>query len=198
MSFQFIIDNAAEIITNNQPMVAATTTRDGTVRSVSRGGQPWVFTVTLPDGPRWSDYREAISTAQRYDRHTAQTIQFNNPGHSWLYSYQGDRTGDFLYDASQGFDTLTVTGGTGSGNRFVAGDLIQLGAAGHVYQVVTTTTGTSVRVHRPIIDASGTGTLIRGVDCTFTVKATQFPQPRIFAQNQVGWTGSWVFAEVVD
>ena len=198
MSFQFIIDNAAEIITNNQPMVSSTTNRDGSVRSVSRGGQPWVFTVTLPDGPRWTDYRALIAAAQRYDRHTEQNIQFNNSGLSWLYAYQGDRTGAFLYDASQGFDTLTVTGGSGGGNRFVAGDLIQLGTSGHVYQVVETTTGTSVRVHRPIIDASGTGTLIRGVDCVFSVKATQFPHPRLFAQNQVAWTGSFVFVEAVD
>jgi hypothetical protein len=204
MSFQFIIDNAAEIIVNNQPLVASTTTRDGTVRSVSRGGQPWVFTVTLPDGPRWTDYREAISTAQRYDRHTAQTIQFNNSGHDWLFEYQGDLTppnpnGSFNGDWSTGFDTFTMTGGTGSGNRVVAGDFVQLGANGHVYQVVETSSviDTSIRVHRPIIENSGSGDVFVGSDCTFTVKATQFPQPRIFAYNQVGWTGAFVFVEEI-
>lgn len=203
MSFQFIIDNSAEIIFNNQPMVAATTSRDGTVRSVSRGGQPWVFTVTLPDGPRWVDYREAISTAQQFDRHAESTIKFNNSGHDWLFAYQGDLTppnvnGTFNGDWSTGFDTFTMTGGTGSGNRVVAGDLVQLGATGHVYQVVQTTTGNSIKLNRPIIDASGTGDVFVGVDCEFTVKATQFPQARMFAYNQVGWTGSFVFVEVID
>jgi hypothetical protein len=203
MSFQFIIDNSAEIIFNNQPIVASTTTRDGTVRSVSRGGQPWTFTVTLPDGPRWVDYREAISTAQQFDRHTASTIKFNNSGHDWLFAYQGDLTppnpnGTFNGDWSTGFDTFTMTGGSGSGNRVVAGDLVQLGASGHVYQVVQTTTGNSIKLNRPIIDASGTGEVLVGADCEFIVKATQFPQPRMFAYSQVGWTGSFVFVEVID
>lgn len=202
MSFQAIINNAAEIIVNNQGIVASTTTRDGTVRSVSRGGQPWVFTVTLPDGPRWTDYREIIGTAQGNDRHTSETIQFNNSGHDWLFSYQGDLTppnanGSFNGDWSTGFDTFTMTGGTGSGNRVVAGDFVQLGATGHVYQVVETTTGNSIRVHRPILEAPGTGDVFVGTACTFTVKATQFPQPRIFARNQVGWTGAFVFVEEI-
>jgi hypothetical protein len=198
MAFQWIIDNAAEIITNTQGIVSSTVTRDGTVNSVSRGGQPWVFTVTLPDGPRWSDYRELIATAERYDRHTAQTINFANSNYDWMFEYQGDRTGPFQGDWGSGFDTFTMTGGTGTGNRVVAGDFLQLGPSGHVYKAVETTTGNSVRVHRPIIEAPGTGTVAVGGSCNFVVKCTQFPKPRIFARNQVGWTGAFVFVEVID
>jgi hypothetical protein len=203
MSFQNIINRAAEIIVNSQGIVAQTAARDGRIRSVSRGGQPWVFTVTLPEGPRWTDYREIIATAERYDRHTAQDIQFDGTGQEYLFQYQGDLTapnanGSFNGDWSTGFDTFTMTGGSGSGNRVVAGDFVQLGANGHVYKVVETTTGNSVRVHRPIIEASGTGNVFVGVDCTFTVKASQFAQPRIFGYNQVGWTGAFVFVEVID
>lgn len=205
MSFQWIINNAAEIQINNQPLVSSTTTRDGVTRTVSRGGQPWVFTVTLPEGPRWQDYREQIGQAQRYDRHTAQDINFAHSGLDWLFPYQGDFTppnpnGTFNGDWSTGFDTFTMTGGTGTTNRVVAGDFVQLTASGHVYQVVETSgaVSTSVRVHRPIIEASGTGDVYIGTDVVFTVKCVEFPQPRVFARNQVGWTGPFVFVEVID
>ena len=203
MSFQNIIDNAAEIIVNSQPLVASTTTRDGTVRSVSRGGQPWVFTVTLPDGPRWTDYREIIATAEGSDRHTSETIQFNNSGYDWLFPYQGNYTppnvnGSFFGNWTKGNDTALVYGGTGSGNRFVAGDLLQLRTGGHVYKVIETTIGSTIKLHRPILDENGPDDVFVGTDCTFTVRATQFPQPRIFARNQVGFTGSFVFVEVID
>jgi hypothetical protein len=204
MSFQWIINNAAQIDVNTQPLIASTVTRDGTVRSVSRGGQPWVFTVTMPDGPRWTDYRELQATAERYDRHTSQTIQFNNSGHDWLFAYQGGLTppngnGTFNGDWSTGFDTFTMTGGTGSGNRVVAGDFVQLGT-GAVYKVVETSAANdnSIRVHRPIIDASGTGQVRVGVNCVFTVICTEFPRPVIFARNQVRWSGPFIFAEVID
>lgn len=204
MSFQWIINNASQIDVNTQPLIASTVTRDGTVRSVSRGGQPWVFTVTMPDGPRWTDYRELQATAERFDRHTAQNIQFNASGHDWMFAYQGDLTppngnGTFNGDWSTGFDTFTMTGGTGSGNRVVAGDFVQLGTGG-VYKVVETSAAndTSIRVHRPIIDAPGTGQVRVGVNCVFTVRCTEFPRPVIFARNQVRWSGPFIFVEVID
>lgn len=196
MSFQFIIDNSSEISFNTKSLVAQTVARDGTTLTVSRGGQPWVFTVTLPDGPRWTDYRRLVAAAENLDRHTSSTVQFNNTGHDWLFAYQGDMTGTFSGTWTQGSTTLTVTGGTGTGYRFRAGDLIQLGT-GAVYKVVADVASgsTSVTVHRPIIDADGSGTVSTGVDCEFTVRCVEFPEPRIFARNQLGWTGSFIFVE---
>lgn len=198
-AFQWIIDNAAAIEIDTQPVVASTTTRDGTVRSVSRGGQPWVFTITMPQGPRWSDYRGFIANADRYDRHTTQTIQFNNTGHDWLLAYQGDMTGPFYATWTTGASTFTMSGGTGSsGYRVRAGDLVQLGASGSVYKVLEDVAynASTVRVHRPIIDTSDAGVAMNvGADCVFTIKATQFPTPRIFARNQVSWNGPFVFVE---
>jgi hypothetical protein len=205
MSFQWIIDNAAEIVVNTQGIVSSSVTRDGTVSSVARGGQPWVFTITLPDGPRWTDYRELIATAERYDRHTEQSINFANSNYNWMFAYQGDLTppngnGTFNGDWGSGFDTFTMTGGSGTGNRVVAGDFLQLTTSGHVYKVVETSASNdnSIRVHRPIIEAAGTGEVSVGGACNFRVKCTQFPKPRIFARNQVGWTGAFIFVEVID
>ena len=90
MSFQWIIDNAESISINRKKNVAATTARDGTVRTVSRGGQPWRFEVRLPDGPRWTDYRNNISKAEALDRVTSGTVSFSNSGHDWLIQYTGD------------------------------------------------------------------------------------------------------------
>lgn len=203
MSFQNIINRATSLEVNSLAMVSSTTTRDGRVKSVSRGAQPWVFTVQLPEGPRWTDYREIIGLAQRYDRHTAQDISFNGSGQEYLFQYQGDLTppnanGTFNGTWSKGYSQLTITGGTGSGNRLVAGDFIQLTSTGYVYQITQTSTGTSFTLNRPIIDESGSGDIYVGVDCTFSVKCTEFPRPIIFGYNQVGWSGPFIFTEVIE
>jgi hypothetical protein len=91
MSFQWIIDNATSMEINRMPIVASTTARDNTVRQVSRGGNVWTFTVRLPDGPRWTDYRQNISLAEA-DRLETNTINFTNSGLSWMFDYQGSHT----------------------------------------------------------------------------------------------------------
>ena len=50
MSFQWVIDNASGITFDMRGMVGTTQTRDGVTRTVSRGGQPWRFTVLPPYG----------------------------------------------------------------------------------------------------------------------------------------------------
>lgn len=77
MSFQWIIDNSEKISINRRGIVATTLTRDGRVRSVSRGAAPLRFTVTLPQGPLWTEYKTRIEQAEALDRHTTATINFN-------------------------------------------------------------------------------------------------------------------------
>lgn len=74
MSFQWIIDNATSLSINRRKVVAQTTTRDGTTRAVSRGDAKKVFTVRLPDGPRWSDLYTNIELAEASDKFTQETI----------------------------------------------------------------------------------------------------------------------------
>ncbi len=201
MSFQWIIDNAESISINRKSMVSSTTARDGTVRSVSRGGQPWRFEVKFPDGAKWTDLRPLISSAEKLDRYTTATIKLNDPGLFWLSQYQGNATNTaFSASWTQGSKTITVSGGTTpSGFKFRAGDFIQLGATRHVYTVAQDVvySGTSVTLHRPVLDATGSGSLVIGANCQYSVICTQFPEWTIFARDQVSWSGPFIFQEVL-
>jgi hypothetical protein len=83
--FQWIIDNAESISINRKRMVAVTTARDGTTRSVSRGLMPKRFTVRLPDGMRWSDIKTNIAAAESLDRITTAVIDISASGLAWYY-----------------------------------------------------------------------------------------------------------------
>lgn len=200
MSFQFIVNNAEQISIDTKKVVASTTTRDGVVRAISRGVQPWRFEVRLPDGPRWTDYREAVSTIELWDRDYVAPIKFDSAGHDWMFPYLGSYSLSSPFTASwvNGDNKVTITGGGGTSGtyKFKRGDIIQLGTSGKVYRVaVNVTTGNEVFLHRPILDATGSGDLIVGPNCTFNVICTQMPNWTIFARNQVSWSGSFVFVE---
>jgi hypothetical protein len=202
MTFQTVIDNASEISVERKAVVASTLARDGTYRAVSRGGQVWTFTVRLPDGPRWTDYRQTISKIEKLDRFTTNTIQFNNTGHDWLFGYQGDSANitGFAATWTQGSTIITLTSSpsTPSGFKFRAGDIIQL-SAGKVYTVADDVPFNSniVTLHRPVLDSSGSGSLAVAENCEFSVKCVEFPSWRLFDRNQIGWTGAFVFIEVI-
>ena len=85
MSFQWIIDKAETLSINNRRMVATTTARDGTVRAVSRGTQPKIFTVSLPDGLLWSVIKSDIAAAEVLDRISTATISIPYAKFPWYY-----------------------------------------------------------------------------------------------------------------
>lgn len=204
MSFQFIIDNATTVSINRKKTVASTRSRDGTVRSVGRGGQVWQFEVKLPDGPKWSDNRGNIAKVENLDRITSSTIAFSNPGHNWFIQYQGDYPNPQTFTAtwSQTETSITITGGGGtppvSGYRFRAGDVIQLGPTGSCYTVSDDVAynATSVPLHRPILDGDGTNVTIRVAEaCEWTVRCVQFPEWTLIGHDRLGWSGPFVFVE---
>lgn len=201
MSFQWIINAAESISINTKKVVASTTARDGTVRAVSRGGQVWRFDVKLPDGPRWTDYRQLITAAEQLDRTTVANISISDTGHRWLIGYQGNSVNYTGFSASwtQGATSLTLTASptTSSGFKFRAGDVIQLGTTGKVYKVASDVAFNSntVNLHRPIIDSTGTGTLRVAENCVWSVICANFPEWTLFARDQVSWSGSFVFIE---
>lgn len=206
MSFQWIIDNAETISMERKKVVASTTSRNGVVRSVSRGAQPWRFEVKLPDGPRWSDIRSYISQAELLDRVTAANIQLNTSGQaSWLSKYQGNSVNYTGFQATivQNSATITLTTSptTSSGYKFRAGDFIQLGSSGKVYTVAADVAynSNSVTLHRPVIEASASGVALNVANnCTWSVTCTQFPSWTIFARDQVSWSGPFIFSEVIE
>lgn len=198
MSFQFVIDNAQRITMNTRKIVASTQARDGTVRAVSRGGQVWQFEVTLPNGPRYTDYRRDIAKLEALDRVNTDTFSFNNTGHSWMVAYQGDVANpDAITAEWTTGNTIILTGGQAtSGFNFRAGDLIQLGSGG-AYRVAADVAWDSntVTLHRPLIDAAGNATLRVAEDVEFTVICTQFPDHTLFERDQISWSGPFVFVE---
>lgn len=200
-AFQTVFDNAESISINKRKRISQTQARDGTVRAVSIGGQVWQFDVRLPDGPRWSEYRPLIEAMEALDRTQSSTVKINHAGLTWLNGYQGNLTDISAITVSYtSGNTLTITGGAtlGSGYRFRAGDLIQLGS-GAVYSVVSDVAYNSntITVHRPIREAAGTYTLKVGQNVEWTILCVEFPQWTIFARDQVSWSGSFIFVEAL-
>lgn len=202
MSFQWIIDNAESISIDRKKIVGSTTARDGTVRTVSRGAQPWKFEVKLPDGPRWTDIRRYISQAEALDRVTSANIQLNDSGHDWLVGYQGDSVNytGFVASITQGSSSITLTTSptTSSGYKFRAGDFIQLGSSGKVYTVAADVAYNSntVTLHRPVLESTATGVSLRVAEnCVFNVICAEFPNWTLFARDQVSWSGPFIFVE---
>lgn len=202
-AFQYVFNNAESINFNRKAVVASTTTRSGITRTASRGGQIWRFEVKLPDGIRWTDARSYIEAIDAADRYTPGTVQINNTGYNdWFTKYQGTATNPASFTASwvQGAMSITLTNNpTNPGAfHFRAGDIIQLGT-GRVYSVTNdvATSGTVVNVNRPIIDATGSGTLKVGPAVTWTVICQDLPQWTIFARDQVSWSGPFIFSEVM-
>ena len=201
MSFQFVIDNASAISIDRRRVVASTTARDGTVRAVNRGGQTWRFSVELPQGPRWTDYRQAISRIEALDRVTVSNISLSSVGQEWLWRYQGTAANiaNFRVTIPASGNTVTLTAGQAtSGFNFRAGDFIQLGAAGRVYTVAADVpfNSNTVTLHRPLLDAAASNVALRvAQNCVFSVICTDFPQWNIFARDQVSWSGPFRFVE---
>ena len=199
--FQWVIDNAESVSMDRLKTVAQSTARDGTVRTVARTGQPWRMTVRLPDGPRWTDYRQHISKIEAQDKVTVGTVGFTDTGHDWLIQYQGDCDNYSSIQATWGVgNTITLTSGQAtSGYTFRAGDIIQLGDQGSVYTVADDVLASenTVTLHRPLIDDPGTATLRVAEHCRWRMICTQFPNWTIFARDQVSWQGAFVFTEDV-
>ena len=201
-AFQTVIDYAETISFNRRKKVAQTTSRDGTVKSTSLGGQIWEFEVQLPNGPAWTTFRPLIEKMEYLDRTTVGTIQIVKPEHSYITGYQGNlaSTSGITVSFSSG-NTVSITAGASlaSGYRFRAGDLVQLGAAGKVYSVADDVVynGATITLNRPVREAAGSYSLIVGQAVTWSVICVQFPKWTIFGYDQIQWDGPFVFAEAV-
>lgn len=198
-AFQYVFNKAAQISINRRAVTAQTTARDNTVRTISRGGQIWRFEVTMPKGLPWTEARPYIEAIDYADRYTQGTVQLNNTGYNtWLSPYQGTAT-SMTGSWTQGSNTLTITAGqASSGYNFRAGDFVQLGT-GRVYSVVSDVAYNSntVTLNRPVLDTSGTGSLVVGPNVTWTVTCVQMPTWSLQPVNIVSWSGSFVFYEAM-
>jgi hypothetical protein len=206
MSFQWIIDNAAELSLNGQPTVGSTTTRSGVTRLVGRGGQPWVLDVRLPDGTRWSDYRQRIAGLEN-NRFDVAALNFAGTGLEWMFQYQGDLTdiNNLTASFTAGDNTFVIGGaGASSGGTyyFRAGDLVQLGTGGYVYQVVADAAkpSSTITVHRAIVesDTDAADTVVKvGTAAAINFQCVTIPNWSLFAREQVSWNGVFRFVESI-
>lgn len=192
MSFQWIIDNAEDIQINKRGIVAQTMARDQTVRSLSRGGIIWRFTVTPSSGLRYNDagIRSYIETIDNFDRLTPFYASFS---HLNLFPLQATGTVPTSISVTQGSNTASVSGG--SGTRLKSGDIIQLTGQPRVYTVFGDVTSTNIVLNRPVLESSGTYSLTTGSDCSFKLICTQIPDYKITPGNIIQWTGPFVFVE---
>lgn len=197
MSFQWIVDNAEEIQINKRGIVAQTVSRDQTVRSVSRGGAIWRFTVTPPSGYKWADARGYVETIDNSDRFTVTQINFSKTAYAYIFGYQGNGAAPTSITVTQGSPTAQIGGGYTGGIRLKAGDLVQLSGQPYVYSVVNTVTlaNTSVTLNRPVLETSGTYTLVVGQNVSFKLICTQIPDYKITPGGLIQWTGPFTFVE---
>ena len=86
MSFQWIINTAETLSINRLKTTASTTSRDGTVRVVSRGIPPKRFTVKLPDGILWTANKTNIEGSETLDKVTTATITIPYAKFPWYYN----------------------------------------------------------------------------------------------------------------
>lgn len=205
MTFQWIVDNAQDIIIERSGTVGQTIARDQTVRAVNRGNKVWKFTVTPSPGKRWADtgvraYMELIQTANRY---TPSSINFAATGQAYLFGYQGNNTGNgtnWNASVTQGASSFTFSGTSpGSGYKFKTGDIIQLANTGPVYVVTADVAynSSTVPVHRPILQTTGTyNNMNVGQACSFSVICTNLPTYKITPLGIIEWSGPFEFVEV--
>jgi hypothetical protein len=202
--YQTVIDYAEQLSINCRKKVAQTTSRDGTVKSTSLGGQIWEFEATMPSGLPWTTFRPLIEQMNYIDRNTVSAIQLNNSGHSWISGYQGNVSNltNIVVTFSSGNLVTITSGATGltSGQfKFKAGDFIQLGTSGSVYTVASDVAHNSnnIVLNRPVREGAGSYTLRVGPAVVWNVICVQFPKWTMFARDQISWDGPFVFAEAI-
>jgi hypothetical protein len=212
MSFQWIFDNAESISINKRPLVSQTISRDQRVRSISRGGAVWRFTVKMPTGMRWSDVREYIENIDNSNKLTTQTISLGSTGYSWMLGYRGTQTSPqvmtWKYSATEAASDTTkfvlgsMPGSTGA-VLFKAGDFIQPNVAGgHVYTITTDVVKGAaatqlVQVHRTILETPSNDPLPIFVanNVSWKLICTDCPTWTIVERDIVGWNGEFQFYE---
>lgn len=204
MAFQYFINRAQQITWNQRPTVAQTIARSGLIRSISRGNAVWRFEVTMPNGPRYSDYRQALSDLETSGSYTAEWIQFNTPGHNYIFGYQGNLPvtsgATPIYVLNADSNVVFHNAVSIATPKFEKGDIFELN--GHVYMVTQQVLGnaTNIYLHRPLVDAANDTTynVNVGTAARFRVKCIDLPTYTLFGYDQISWNGPMVFQEVID
>jgi hypothetical protein len=203
-AFQWIINNATAMSIDGRGVVAQTATRENVIRTVSRGGRVWKFTITPSPGATYAQARPYLARLDQMDRITPAEINFDHTGFEVINQYLGSGTGGFTVGSLSG-TTCTVTAGSLSPpGSYVAraGDWLQIENTGHVYQVVedpATGNGATVTLNRPIDgELSGAYTGYFGPNVNWNVICVERPTWSLVPAGNnmlVNWSGDFVFYE---
>lgn len=212
MAYQWIFDHAETLSINKRGITAQSITRDQRIRSVSRGGEIWRFTISMPTGLTYNANRGYIEALDQADRTAVEFINLSK--YSYIGGYRGDAgstTGLTLKytTAMAATNTKQFEAGTlpniGTTDKvFRAGDLIQKTGSNYVYSVtadVARGSGSTVLVpvNRSILDTPSASTAIAkiGTAVEWRVICTQRPDWRLVSKDIIEWTGDFVFQEVL-
>ena len=217
MGLQTIIDNASFITINKRKGVGQTVSRSGHVKTALQQQSIYRFTVSVPDGLKYSDNRGLLEDLDTADVITEANVDIGstNTGLSYLTAYQGDANTTQLnalaLNSTSGstlhVDTTSATGH--SGTLFKKGDYIQpegnTSTYRYPYQVTSDVAFTSgnlaVSVHRPILSQDGvaltSGGFRIGNDCRFHIKAMQMPLYSVIPHDLISFDGNFELMEVI-
>lgn len=202
-AFQWIIESATALSIDGRGVVAATATRENVIRTVSRGGRVWKFTVSPSPGKTYVESRPYLARLDQMDRITIADINFDHVGFENIIGYLGAGVvaSGFTITNISG-TTCTITAGSlPSGSVCRGGDWLQIGTTGSVYQVVTDPAvgnGVTVTLNRPIDEAAGTYTGLFGANVTWSVLCVERPTWSLVPAGVnmlVNWSGDFVFYE---
>lgn len=219
MSIQRIIDGAETIEIKRQKLTGQSISRSGIIKtSTVASHQPWLLTVSFPDGLRFSENRDLVEELDRIDRSTESTIDIGNtnPGLNYITSYQGEFSQSQLNaitvdTASASNITLNVSAVSGSISTdivFEPGDYVQIDS-GYRYPYTVTQrvlrgvgNTITVPINRPFItqtgfSVGGQGILV-GPSVTWRVICLTRPSWRIIPRDILGFSGEFELIEVIE
>jgi len=216
MGIQTIIDKAGFITINKRKGVGQTISRSGHIKTALQQQSIYRFTVSVPDGLRYSENRDFLESIDETDVITEANVDIGltNTGLSYITAYQGDRTSanlaNITVNAVDGnkiyVDTTTCQG---TGTIFKVGDYIQpegnTDTYRYPYQVTTEFSTASsnafIEVHRPIIPQDGVdltvGNLRVGNNVRFHLKALTMPIYSVIPHDIISFDGNFELMEVI-
>ncbi len=217
---QTIIDNAISIDINRRKTSGVTVSRSGIVKTAQHATNvPWVFTVAMHPGLKYSENRALAEEIDRLDRTEESEINIgnSNPNLAYITRYQGtltvtERNAANIIAASNSNITLDAaairTAGASSTDYLVrAGDYIQPGG-GYRYPYTATAdvqvgsgANVTIPVHRPVIQANAYSfvgqSVTFGSDVSWRVKMITKPSYSIVPYDRLEFSDNFQLVEII-
>lgn len=213
MTIQTIIDNAMSITIDRHKASGQTMSRSGIVKTASVASNvPWIFTVQMHSGLKYSENRGLTEEIDRLDRTTEEEINIGNTntGLAYITNYQGDAdlsNATILTADGTNLYINCSTIGSGSGYLFKKGDYIQPGGVyRYPYTVTadvayTTSSNVLIPINRPAIVQSlysFSGKSIKvGSAVSWRVKMMKKPYYSVVPYDRLEFSDNFQLVEII-